>query len=45
MSVIRRQEIAQDAHKNFGLSFCEDFLQRDIVSFVIENPIPSISTV
>jgi hypothetical protein len=45
MPVIRHEAIAQNADKNFGLSFCQDFFERGIVSVISENRIPTISTV
>ena len=45
MPVIRHKAITQDAYKDFGLSFCQDFLERGKVSVIVENPIPGISTV
>ncbi|MEI8018462.1 MAG: hypothetical protein WCH39_09685 [Schlesneria sp.] len=43
--MIRHEAIAQNAHKDFGLSFCQNFFERGIVSVILENPIPGISTV
>jgi hypothetical protein len=45
MPVIRHEAKAQNAYKDFGLSFCQDFFERGIVSVIVENPIPGISTV
>ena len=45
MPVIRHEAIAQNTHKNFGLSFCQDFFERGIVSVISENPIPGIPTI
>ena len=45
LPVIRHEGIAQHAHKNFGLSFCQGFFERGIVSVIGENPIMGISTV
>ncbi len=43
--MIRHEAIAENAHKDFGLSFCQDFFERGIVSVIDENPIPGISTI
>jgi hypothetical protein len=43
MPAIRHDAIALNTHKNFGLSFCQDFFERSIVSIISENPIPAIS--
>ena len=45
MSVIRHEAIAQHAHKHLGLSFCQDFFERGVVSVIVENPIPGIPQV
>ena len=45
MQVIRHEAIHQNVHKDFRLSFCQDFFERGIVSVIIKNPIPGISTV
>jgi hypothetical protein len=45
MPVIWHEAIGQNAHKNFGMSFCQDLFEPGIVSGIIENPIPGISTV
>jgi hypothetical protein len=45
MPVIRHEAIAQNTHKNFGLSFCQVFFERGRVRNISENPIPGISTV
>jgi len=45
MPVIRHDAIAQNTHKNFGLSFCQGFLERGRVSVISKNSISGIPTV
>jgi hypothetical protein len=45
IAVIRHAAIAQHTYKHLGLSFFQGFFERIVVSVIVENPIPGISTV